>query len=153
MSVRYNEDFKKEVVKTYMAGNKSTIQIAADYNIAKSMVSQWVNLNKSGVVYFWKAVSEIRSSHKSTICTLDYSPLQGAKLATALLKRKVSEKNPGGFSGRANRTLSRRRERNPKTGSGNYDIRNRHRRATCLTVLHISNHKKIPCKIFTPCRV
>ena len=43
MSVRYNEDFKKEVVRTYMAGNKSTVQIAADYNIAKSTVSQWVN--------------------------------------------------------------------------------------------------------------
>ena len=33
MSVRYNEDFKKEVVKAYMTGNKSTIQIAADYTI------------------------------------------------------------------------------------------------------------------------
>ncbi|MGN0417003.1 hypothetical protein [Anaerostipes faecalis] len=30
MSVRYNGDFKKEVVRTYMAGNKSTVQIAAD---------------------------------------------------------------------------------------------------------------------------
>ena len=46
MSVRYNEDFKKEVVRTYMAGNKSTVQIAADYNIAKSTVSQWVNQYK-----------------------------------------------------------------------------------------------------------
>lgn len=27
MSVRYNEDFKKEVVKAYMAGNKSIPQI------------------------------------------------------------------------------------------------------------------------------
>ena len=25
MSVRYNEDFKKEVVRAYMAGNKSTV--------------------------------------------------------------------------------------------------------------------------------
>ena len=40
MSVRYSEDFKKKVVKAYMAGNKSTVQIAADYNIAKSTVSQ-----------------------------------------------------------------------------------------------------------------
>ncbi len=46
MSVRYNEDFKKEVVKAYMAGNKSTVQIAADYHIAKSTVSQWVNQYK-----------------------------------------------------------------------------------------------------------
>lgn len=40
MSVHYGEDFKKEVVKAYMAGNKSTVQITADYNIAKSTVSQ-----------------------------------------------------------------------------------------------------------------
>ena len=46
MSIRYSEDFKKEVVKTYMAGDKSTIHIAADYNIAKSTVSQWVNQYK-----------------------------------------------------------------------------------------------------------
>lgn len=39
MSIRYSEDFKKEVVKAYMAGDKSTIQIAADYNIAKSMLA------------------------------------------------------------------------------------------------------------------
>lgn len=43
MSVHYSEDFKKEVVKTYMAGNKSIPQIAIDYNIAKSSVSKWVN--------------------------------------------------------------------------------------------------------------
>jgi len=41
MSVRYSEDYKKEVVRTYMAGKKSTVQIAADYNIAKSSVSQY----------------------------------------------------------------------------------------------------------------
>lgn len=41
MSIRYSEDFKKEVVKAYMAGNKSIAQIATDYNIAKSTVSQW----------------------------------------------------------------------------------------------------------------
>ena len=39
MSIRYSEDFKKEVVKAYMAGNKSIAQIATDYNIAKSTVS------------------------------------------------------------------------------------------------------------------
>ncbi|MDD3414349.1 MAG: hypothetical protein PHY47_10135 [Lachnospiraceae bacterium] len=31
MSVRYNEDFKKEVVKAYMAGDRSTVELAADY--------------------------------------------------------------------------------------------------------------------------
>lgn len=53
----------------------------------------------------------------------------------------------------ANRTPSRSRERNPKTGTDNYDIGNQHRRATCLAVLHISEYKKTPCKIFVPCRV
>ena len=46
MSIRYSDDFKKEVVKAYMAGDKSTVQIAADYNIAKSTISQWVNQYK-----------------------------------------------------------------------------------------------------------
>ena len=44
MSIRYNDDFKKEVVKVYMARDKSTVQIAADYNIAKSTISQWVSV-------------------------------------------------------------------------------------------------------------
>ena len=43
MSVRYSEDFKKEVVKAYMAGNKSIPRLAIDYNVAKSSVSKWVN--------------------------------------------------------------------------------------------------------------
>lgn len=51
MSVHYSEDFKKEVVRAYMAGNKSTVQIAADYNIAKSTVSQWVNKYKEECPY------------------------------------------------------------------------------------------------------
>ena len=42
MSLRYNEDFKREVTRAYMAGNKSTIEIATEYNIAKSTVSEWV---------------------------------------------------------------------------------------------------------------
>ena len=49
---------------------------------------------------------------------------------------------------RANRTLSRNRERNPKTGTDNHDIGNQHRRATCLAVLHISEYKKTPCKFY-----
>ncbi len=42
---------KKEVVKVYMVGNKSTIQIAADYNIAKSTVSQWVSQYREECLY------------------------------------------------------------------------------------------------------
>lgn len=34
-----------------MAGDKSTILIAADYNIAKSTVSQWVNQYKEECLY------------------------------------------------------------------------------------------------------
>ena len=41
MSVRYRDDFKKEVIRAYMAGDKSTVEIAAEYNIAKSSVSEW----------------------------------------------------------------------------------------------------------------
>ena len=43
MSVHYSEDFKKEVVKAYMAGDKSIQQIADDFSIAKSSVSKWVS--------------------------------------------------------------------------------------------------------------
>ncbi|MDO4492097.1 MAG: helix-turn-helix domain-containing protein [Lachnospiraceae bacterium] len=42
MSVRYNEDFKKEVVRAYMAGNRSAAQLSAEYNVAKSTVTKWV---------------------------------------------------------------------------------------------------------------
>ena len=41
MSVHYTEDFKKEVVKAYMAGDKSIQQLASDFNIAKSSVSKY----------------------------------------------------------------------------------------------------------------
>ena len=51
MSVRYSEDFKKEVVKAFMAGDKSTPQIAAEFNVAKSSVSKWVNEYKEECLY------------------------------------------------------------------------------------------------------
>ena len=41
MSVRYNDDFKREVVRTYIAGNKSTVELSAEYNVAKSTISEW----------------------------------------------------------------------------------------------------------------
>lgn len=41
MSVHYNDDFKRQVVKAYMAGYKSTIEITTEYNIAKRTVSEW----------------------------------------------------------------------------------------------------------------
>lgn len=42
MSVHYSEEFKKDVVKAYMDGDRPIVQIAADYNVAKSTVSEWV---------------------------------------------------------------------------------------------------------------
>lgn len=41
MSVYYNEDFKMEVVKAYMTGEKSTAAISAEYNISKTTVREW----------------------------------------------------------------------------------------------------------------
>lgn len=40
MSVRYNDDFKREVVRAYMSGNKSTVELAAEYNVAKSTITE-----------------------------------------------------------------------------------------------------------------
>lgn len=37
MSVHYTEDFKKEVVKAYMAGNKSIPQIAVEWTIVNKV--------------------------------------------------------------------------------------------------------------------
>ncbi len=42
MSTRYNETFKMEVVKAYMAGERSISEIAADYNVAKSTLTVFV---------------------------------------------------------------------------------------------------------------
>ncbi len=42
MVKRYNEDFKMEVVKDYMAGDRSISEISADYNVAKSTITDWV---------------------------------------------------------------------------------------------------------------
>ncbi len=58
MSVRYSEDFKKEVVKAYMAGDKSIPQIAIDFNVAKSSVSKWVNEYKEECLYTTNTISE-----------------------------------------------------------------------------------------------
>ena len=51
MSVRYSKDFKKEVVKAYMAGDKSIPQLAVEFNVAKSSVSKWVNEYKEECLY------------------------------------------------------------------------------------------------------
>ena len=59
------------------------------------------------------------------------------KNSTDRPKDKVCVTGSDSFRKMVNRTLSRSRERNPKTGKDNHDIGNQHRRATCLAVLHI----------------
>ena len=58
MSVYYSEDFKKEVVKAYMAGDKSIQQLAGDFNIAKSSVSKWVSKYKEECLYTTNTTAE-----------------------------------------------------------------------------------------------
>lgn len=58
MSVRYSEDFKKEVVKAYMAGDKSIPQLAVEFNVAKSSVSKWVNEYKEECLYTTSTTTE-----------------------------------------------------------------------------------------------
>ena len=58
MSVRYSEDFKKEVVKAYMAGDKSIHQLAVEFNVAKSSVSKWANEYREECLYTTYTTSE-----------------------------------------------------------------------------------------------
>ena len=51
MSIRYSEDFKKEVVKAYMAGDRSIHQLAVEFNVAKSSVSKWANDYREECLY------------------------------------------------------------------------------------------------------
>ena len=59
MSVRYNDDFKEEVVRAYMEGSRSTAQIAADYNIAKSTVTEWARKYREECQYTYTAKDNI----------------------------------------------------------------------------------------------
>ena len=58
MSVHNTEDFKKEVVKAYMAGDKSIPQIAVEFNVAKSSVSKWGNEYKEECLYTTSTTAE-----------------------------------------------------------------------------------------------
>ena len=58
MSVRYNEAFKKEVVKAYMAGDKSIHQLAVEFNVAKSPVSKWSNEYREECLYTTDTTSQ-----------------------------------------------------------------------------------------------
>ena len=58
MSVRYSEDFKKEVVKAYMAGDKSIHQLAVEFNVVKSSVSKQANEYREECLYTTDTTSE-----------------------------------------------------------------------------------------------
>ena len=85
MSVRYIEDFKKEVVKAYMAGDKSIPQIAVEFNVAKSSVSKWVNEYKEEGLYTTSTTSEsvnfckdnnVTQSMSKAGCPYDNAPME-----------------------------------------------------------------------------
>lgn len=40
MSIHYSEDFKREVAKAYMAGDRTLVELSADYNVAKSTIRE-----------------------------------------------------------------------------------------------------------------
>lgn len=67
-------------------------------------------------------------------------------------KDKVCETGSDSFRKRGNRTLSRSRERNPKTGTDNHDIGNITAGRPALRS-YIYFDSRTPCKIFTFCRV
>ena len=58
MSIRCSEDFKKEVVKAYMAGDKSIHQLAVEFNVAKSSVNKWANEYREECLYTTNTTSE-----------------------------------------------------------------------------------------------
>ena len=65
MSTCYDDDFKREVVKAYMAGGRSLSQISAQYNVVKSTISKWAGLYGEECQYITKskesdAVKKIR---------------------------------------------------------------------------------------------
>lgn len=41
MSTHYSEDFKREVAKAYMAGDRTLVELSADYNVAKNTIREW----------------------------------------------------------------------------------------------------------------
>ena len=67
-------------------------------------------------------------------------------------KNKACVTGSDSFRKRTNRTLSRSRERNPKTGTDNHDIGNITAGRPALRS-YIYFDSRTPCKIFTFCRV
>ena len=71
MSVHYNDDFKKEVVREYKSGSKTIAQIAADFNIAKSTVSEWAKKYSEECQYTTTNKSNIESESAKEIRRLN----------------------------------------------------------------------------------
>lgn len=41
MSIHYNEDLKREVVKANMTGDRRFVELSADYDVAKITIREW----------------------------------------------------------------------------------------------------------------
>ena len=75
MSIRYSEDFKKEVVKAYMAGDKPIPQLAVEFNVAKSSVSKWVNEYKEECLYTTSTTTESNDAKEIDQWYIDLSTI------------------------------------------------------------------------------
>ena len=71
MSVHYNNDFKKEVVKEYKSGAKTIAEIAAEFNIAKSTVSEWAKKYSEECQYTTSNKSNVESESAKEIRRLN----------------------------------------------------------------------------------
>ena len=95
MSIHYSDDFKKEVVKAYMAGDKSIVQIAADYNIAKSTVSQQVNQYKEECLYTTNTTPESNEAREirrlNQLLNEKDKEIAFLKKATAFFAKKIDQ--------------------------------------------------------------
>lgn len=95
MSLRYSEDFKKEVVKAYMTGDRSHVEIAADYNIAKSTVSTWVKQYGEECQYTHTTTNTSQGNSASEIRRLNQKikeqekEIEFLKKATAFFAREI----------------------------------------------------------------
>lgn len=58
MAVKYNEEFKKQVVQAYLEGTKSTVQIAEDFNVSKTSVLSWANQYSEECQYNKSTISQ-----------------------------------------------------------------------------------------------
>ena len=68
-------------------------------------------------------------------------------------KNKACVTGSDSFRKRTNRTLSRSRERNPKTGTDNHDIGNITAGRPALRSCIYQSIRKHPARFFSPCRV